>query len=374
MPRREGPLTNEHFCGGLFPQGEETIEDVLKRLHDLPGTKITQRTRVVYASGQVEKCPKTNRLHVQAYVQLSNKVKKSVLVRHEAIKGWFLLSCLGSSEENKEYVGKEESRVDGYERIFAGEYRDIEAPEKGLSPLEEIKERIMAGEALSDLELDYFPQFLQYGKQLKDFYFRYRQASLKNKMKQEHREELLRPWQKSALSMILSCTSDRKVHWFWESTGNVGKSWFLRHLMLHHRAEVLTPGKRQDLLHVITQLMIDKDIPIVAFDCPRTFQAEQHYDPLKDVYTVIEYLKNRVMTTTKYNSMNVVMELPAIVVVSNNPPDYHLMSEDRYNVVELSNFIAEESDSAYGEAGLRPISIPSVQGPEYNLEDSPSHT
>ena len=68
--------------------------------------------------------------------------------------------------------------------------------------------------------------------------------------------------------------------------------------------------------------------------------------------------------------MNVVMELPAIVVVSNNPPDYHLMSEDRYNVVELSNFIADASRGVE----TTPVSTPSVQGPECILVDSPSHT
>ena len=69
-----------------------------------------------YAVGQIEKCPRTGKLHLQAYLEASISVAKGG-VRIRAIQDWIkgahVESRRGSQEEAIKYHSKLETRVHG---------------------------------------------------------------------------------------------------------------------------------------------------------------------------------------------------------------------------------------------------------------------
>lgn len=73
------------------------------RFEDLP--------RIRYAIGQVERCPETQRLHLQAYLEFTHPTRiKSV---QEVFNGCHCETRRGTREQARDYCSKEETRVHG---------------------------------------------------------------------------------------------------------------------------------------------------------------------------------------------------------------------------------------------------------------------
>lgn len=122
----------------------------------------------------------------------------------------------------------------------------------------------------------------------------------------------------------------RMLYWFWEDTGNWGKSKTALH-MVDYCDALLVGGAGNDILYGFTQY-IEKhgDAPkTLIFDIPRACENNISYKS-------IESIKNGCIFSPKYESGMVRFNRPHIVVFSNFHPDLSSLSEDRWIIEELT--------------------------------------
>lgn len=133
-------------------------------------------------------------------------------------------------------------------------------------------------------------------------------------------------WQSQILDIIKSPPDDRSVYWFWESTGNFGKSALVKHIVLHNRNAIMVSGKGSDIKYAIASCQVKPNI--ILIDLPRSFGSDINYGTIEEV-------KNGCFFSGKYESNMIVMDYPHVIIFANEPPDLSMLSSDRWKVTEL---------------------------------------
>lgn len=131
------------------------------------------------------------------------------------------------------------------------------------------------------------------------------------------------PWQEEIMEIIKQDPDERTIHWYWEKTGNVGKSSFCKHLVLKYGAAYVL-GKKSDIYHALKD-----DVRILLIDIPRTVQD---FTP----YEVIESVKNGMVFSGKYESRTKVFDPPHVFVFANFEPILEKVSLDRWHIREIT--------------------------------------
>lgn len=138
----------------------------------------------------------------------------------------------------------------------------------------------------------------------------------------------LNDWQTIVNDIILNPPDDRKINFVVDELGNRGKSWLTR-WWFSHRDDMqrLSIGKRDDLAYAI-----DPSKKLFVFDIPRG-QSEFVQ------YGILEQLKDQMLFSPKYISVEKVFPEPVhVVVFMNEFPDYDKMTNDRFNVINLDDY------------------------------------
>lgn len=135
-------------------------------------------------------------------------------------------------------------------------------------------------------------------------------------------------WQKEVMDIIANEPDDRTIHWYWDAGGRTGKTQFCKYLAVHHDAIILG-GRAQDMFYAICQL-VQKGTPprIIVFDIPR---ARRNYVS----YEGLEKVKDGIFFSPKYESGQVIFDSPHIFVFANFEPERDLLSEDRWQVIDI---------------------------------------
>lgn len=136
----------------------------------------------------------------------------------------------------------------------------------------------------------------------------------------------MKPWQSWVLNRIKENPDPRKIHWLWEPEGGVGKSVLCKHICLTRADAICVSGKVADVLYAISEMK--KKPSIVLWDIPRCNAGHLSYQS-------IESLKNGLFFNTKYEAKMVMMNIPHIVVFSNQLPETDKLSEDRWDIRDL---------------------------------------
>lgn len=147
----------------------------------------------------------------------------------------------------------------------------------------------------------------------------------------KYAEVTWRPWQQDVINIVEGEPDDRTVHWFWEPTGNAGKSFLAKFLVLKYRA-IICSGKRDDVFNQVKTWLDDNPDKLgpvlVVLDCPRCAQEYVSYQ-------AIEALKNGLLYSGKYEGGQCMFDPPHVICLANAPPDREQLSEDRWNVVGI---------------------------------------
>lgn len=134
-------------------------------------------------------------------------------------------------------------------------------------------------------------------------------------------------WQED-LSNILDGEPDpREIIFVVDPEGCNGKSWMCKYVLTKYPddCQVLRIGKRDDLAFAV-----DETKRIFLFDIPRCQMEFLQY-------SVLESLKDQMLFSPKYeSSFKTLSVVPHVVVFSNEAPDYTKLTEDRYNVINIS--------------------------------------
>lgn len=144
-------------------------------------------------------------------------------------------------------------------------------------------------------------------------------------------------WEKNIIEIIKGPINNRRIYWFWETKGGIGKSQFTKYLCAKHNALILS-GKNADMKYGIVSYMNNNNgiaPKIVIFDIPR---SQLEYIS----YTGLEEVKNGCFFSSKYESQMILFNSPHIIVFANEEPQYDKLSRDRWYVEEIKDNIWQE--------------------------------
>lgn len=259
--------------------------------------------------------------HLQGYMQVNHD-------KYDRLKRRFgdrihLEKQRGDSAEARDYCKK-----DGEWYEF-GRYEHIASPKKRQGErkdLDLVKEAIKEGKSYDELVDTHFGTVAKYGRFIKECIQARENGRLVHSLKESFGSAQLRPWQQSLWDKLQGDPHPREILWYWEESGNVGKSWMTRYLLALTDCTVLTDGKKVDMAYIFAK----KPTKIVIFDLARV--TEEHLD---GIYVLAENLKNGYLVSAKYDSTGVVFETPHVVFFANFGPNLTKWSADRYFINKI---------------------------------------
>ena len=130
------------------------------------------------------------------------------------------------------------------------------------------------------------------------------------------KEDQLYDWQRKVVNICKKIPDDRTIHWYWDISGNIGKSALVKYLVVNMHA-LKVSGKGSDIKYMLANCELPPDI--VIYDIPRTSKNYVNY-------TVMEEIKDEIFCSSKYESLMCQMPAPHIICFANFGPDYEAMS------------------------------------------------
>lgn len=136
------------------------------------------------------------------------------------------------------------------------------------------------------------------------------------------------PWQQSVLDILEQEPDNRSIYWFYDTTGNIGKTSLAKQICVNQNAIYLS-GKSSDIkCGVATYIASKKPLHAAIFGFPRTNENFVSYEAL-------EAVKDGIFFNGKYESGMVIQNSPHVIVFANFPPETSKLSNDRWRVVCL---------------------------------------
>lgn len=137
-------------------------------------------------------------------------------------------------------------------------------------------------------------------------------------------------WQKEIEALYLTEPDDRKVFWFYDDIGNIGKSAFIKYMIVKYGCLYCSGGKYSDIMNLVFNQDMD-ECRGVMFNIPRANRGEISYASL-------ESIKDGLVCNTKYETGVKVFNAPHLFVFANFPPSTEEnLSPDRWVIRYLSN-------------------------------------
>lgn len=150
----------------------------------------------------------------------------------------------------------------------------------------------------------------------------------------------LYPWQSELLHRMQSKPDKRTVHWYWEDTGNTGKTTMAKRLVKDHNAKVFGTTVVKSVAYEMAQLRKKRWAGnIIVFDITR---GHADWD---GIYSCIEMAKNRQFSSDKYTPTTAKFKRKFhVVVFANWPPKRNKLSQDRWYVRKINRSDAPVDD------------------------------
>lgn len=137
------------------------------------------------------------------------------------------------------------------------------------------------------------------------------------------------PYQQDILNLLNEKPDRRKIHWFWEPTGNSGKSYLAKYLALT-RNVIICDGKKDNIFNQIKSAIDNNlEIKILLLDVPRTNNDYVNYG-------AIEQIKNGCIYSGKYEGGQCIFKIPHVLIFSNEEPKMSALSSDRWDIHRIS--------------------------------------
>lgn len=276
-----------------------------------------------YGQCQLERCPTTNKLHIQGFVVFDTNKRLNALKRDcHATAHWEVMK--GTIKDNLLYTSKVESRVENTLPIKWGNI-----PESNSGKRSDILE---VSEFIKTLDGDVNRKVKRVAEEYPVQYIKYCKG-IENIIRITHTPtvnvtvDTLRDWQQALYDLLSLPPNDRNIIWIYDYVGNAGKSLFIRYYMYKHIGDCIQlSGRVTDMQYTYNGERV------VFFDISRT-QAE-HMDHL---YDFAEQLKNGIFHSSKYQGQMKVFNPPHVVFFANSKPEIQKWSQDRCILVTLSD-------------------------------------
>ena len=139
-------------------------------------------------------------------------------------------------------------------------------------------------------------------------------------------------WQKDIINILKTEPDKRTIHWYYDLQGNIGKTTFAKYLTLNFGAVPLG-GKAADCRNGIVQYAKTNkgNTPeVVVVNIPRSFKKKYVS------YEAFENIKDMYFFSGKYEGGVICGNCPHLFIFANNEPNYTKLSNDRWNVVDIT--------------------------------------
>lgn len=152
-------------------------------------------------------------------------------------------------------------------------------------------------------------------------------------LKIQYENVVWKDWQQRIIDIITSEPHPRRVYWFWDETGNIGKSFVCKYISMKYNA-LICSGKTTDIFNQCLNWRNNNkneiQIPPCLIDVPRSEFSHINY-------AAIEQLKNGFLYSGKYEGGKIHGLPPHVIIFANSTPNVSQMSEDRFEITELNN-------------------------------------
>lgn len=144
-------------------------------------------------------------------------------------------------------------------------------------------------------------------------------------------------WQKKIEDLILTEPDDRKVFWYYDKKGNIGKSAFIKYCIIKHKVLFCSGGKMSDIMNLVFNQNMD-ETNCVIFDIPRANEGCVSY-------AALESIKNGMVCNTKYETGVKIFNSPHLICFANFPPkDIDKLSSDRWIITNLDTELDSDDE------------------------------
>lgn len=248
--------------------------------------------------------------HLQGFIKL--KSKRTVL-QTRALFGCnpHIEPAKGSDEQNKVYCKKDNDFTEYGECISSGKRNDLEAFKA------DVKKGVYDGKTLRE---SHSKVCARYGAFCQMYIS-------DNKPKPVVEDHPLKLWQQELNIKLNRPPDDRTIIFVVDVVGNSGKSWFAKYYRRNHdQVQIMCPGKYADMA-----LLYDDTSRVLFLDCPRSKQGDFIQ------YNFLEAVKNQFVQSGKYEScIKENIEKTHVVVLMNEKPNMEMLSEDRFDIIEVN--------------------------------------
>lgn len=137
------------------------------------------------------------------------------------------------------------------------------------------------------------------------------------------------PWQKSMMEILQEHPGDRKMIWIYDLKGNNGKTKFAKTLVFRHNAVGLSYGHSTDILNLVSKMPNRR---IYIWNLTRAKPANLSE---LDLYSAMESVKDGFFVNLKYETRQVCMNPPHVIVMANHLPKREHISQDRWDLKQI---------------------------------------
>lgn len=252
--------------------------------------------------------------HLQGYVSLNSQQRIGQLKKLVGDRA-HLEVAKGTPQQNRDYCSKEQTGQAG----TLEEFGSIPERKQGKrNDLEEIIDTIKGGEfdlkRLRDEHPDVCAKYPRFVRELIG----------DHKPLPEIEDHELHIWQRDLERTLSAPPNDREIIFVVDELGNQGKTWFAKHYCKKHKdAQYMEPGKKADMAYA---LETTKRVLFVNV----TRQQVEHMQ-----YSFYESVKDGLVFSPKYESGMKYLDKMHVVILMNQQPDMTLLSNDRYNIINL---------------------------------------
>lgn len=280
--------------------------------YDLDNFKVPlNNNHFIYCVHQLEKCPQTGKIHIQAYAEFARTMRMALIKKLFNDNTMHLEPRQGTREQARNYCMKEDTRVPGTQPTTFGEWRADPSQSTRLDLVKALK-IIQETPKYDDLwrnpdmqsVLVRYPEWVQKHHSMNPIDY-----SL---------PLVLYEWQTILCDLFDGPVESRRIFWIWSKKPNTGKTTFYTYCSFRYN---VLPAKHRslDVLHAYN----DQQIIWFAY----TRNSRINYDQLED-YSDIGW-----KLSTKFHSVRKFMRAH-IVVTANCPPDETKIPE-RCHIVNL---------------------------------------
>nr|WAE42202.1 MAG: replication associated protein [Cressdnaviricota sp.] len=270
--------------------------------------------------------------HLQGYVVFSQDKRQAQLKKLNNKVHWETRN--GTHDEASNYCTHEGTAKSGPKNWVCGPW--VLGSEEGIpkkkaqrNDLLLMQADVHAGMSIEDISRKYLGTFLRYRTGIME-YMRMHAPPI-NLVPNTFSLKL---WQQTARQELLN-QNNRKVLWYWDTTGGAGKSTLAKYLEEKDGAFLCRSAKLADIA------MAYNSQPLVVIDLTRSY--ENNYA----MYNIIECFKDGYIFSSKYESRMKKFTPAKVIVFANFAPDRAALSEDRWDIHQIQRQVMSNSNKLF---------------------------